>query len=85
MLEVTLKEEVELINLNNAPLPMTITLLSTLSGASRNLELSTIDTENFFTPQFEISDSKMMVLTILAPVVTLRVTAGIGDTVMVRD
>jgi len=83
MLKSILEKGEVIIDLRNSPLPLTITLLS--KGACRQLELSPIDDVNFFSPVLDATTDNMLVLSISTPVVTLRITGEIGDTIIIRE
>lgn len=69
------------INNLDLPGPNTITLKSVAAG--KLIEISTDDGVEFFTPVAETTTGTMIVVTISAPITSVRFTGNIGDQITI--
>ena len=70
------------INMNEAPLPCTVTLKS--GAAGRLIECSTDGGTEYFTPAPTVTSATMVVLSLMAPVSHVRITGAAADTWSIR-
>ena len=61
--------------------PNSITLNS--SAASRKIELSTNNGVEFFTPQYDVTSTTMLIVVVTSPITHYRLTGNQGDTYVV--
>lgn len=72
----------QVVSMNRAPVPCTVTLASTAGG--RLIELSSDGGNNYFTPVYDANTTPMINVSVGSPISHVRYTGSIGDNWSIR-